>query len=57
MVPNWRAADRKYISCCIGNMTIYTRPIAEAAKVGFEMPRLQMLESELLFLSQDGVSS
>ena len=29
---------------------LYTRPIAEAAKVGFEMPRLQMLESELLFL-------
>lgn len=56
-MPNWRAADRKYISCCIGNMTIYTRPIAEAAKVGFEMPRLQMLESELLFLSRDGVAS
>lgn len=29
---------------------IYTRPIAEARKVGFEMPRLAMLESELQFL-------
>ena len=29
---------------------LYTRPIAEARAVGFEMPRLQMLERELLFL-------
>ena len=29
---------------------LYTRPIAEARAGGFEMPRLQMLERELLFL-------
>lgn len=29
---------------------IYTRPIAEARAVGFEMPRLEMLERELLFI-------
>ena len=29
---------------------IYTRPIAEALTAGFPMPRLQMLERELLFL-------
>jgi len=28
---------------------LYTRPIAEARKVGFEMPKLAMLEAELLF--------
>ena len=30
---------------------IYTRPIAEARAVGFEMPRLEMLERELLFIN------
>ena len=30
---------------------LYTRPIAEAKKVGFEMPKLAMLEAELRFLS------
>ena len=29
---------------------IYTRPIAEARAVGFAMPRLEMLERELLFI-------
>lgn len=29
---------------------IYTRPIAEAARAGFAMPRLQMLEQQLRFL-------
>ncbi|MDE6544303.1 MAG: putative 2-dehydropantoate 2-reductase [Muribaculaceae bacterium] len=29
---------------------LYTRPIAEARKAGFEMPRLAMLESQLRFL-------
>jgi 2-dehydropantoate 2-reductase len=29
---------------------LYTRPIAEAKKVGFEMPKLAMLEAELKFL-------
>ncbi len=29
---------------------LYTRPIAEARKAGFEMPRLAMLESQLQFL-------
>ncbi len=28
---------------------LYSRPIAEAAKVGFRMPKLEMLEAELLF--------
>lgn len=30
---------------------LYTRPIAEARKVGFEMPKLAMLEAELRFIS------
>lgn len=29
---------------------LYTRPIAEARKVGFEMPKLAMLEAELKFI-------
>jgi len=29
---------------------LYTRPIAEARRVGYEMPRLEMLEQELSFL-------
>lgn len=29
---------------------LYTRPIAEARAVGFDMPRLQMLEQQLLFI-------
>ncbi|MBQ8152140.1 MAG: 2-dehydropantoate 2-reductase [Paludibacteraceae bacterium] len=29
---------------------LYTRPIAEAKKVGFEMPKLAMLEAELKFI-------
>jgi 2-dehydropantoate 2-reductase len=29
---------------------LYTRPIAEAKKVGFEMSKLAMLEAELLFI-------
>ncbi len=29
---------------------LYTRPIAEAKKVGFEMPKLTMLEAELRFI-------
>lgn len=29
---------------------IYTRPIAEARTAGFPMPRLEMLERELLFI-------
>lgn len=31
---------------------IYSRPIAEARRVGFAMPRLEMLERELLFIDQ-----
>jgi 2-dehydropantoate 2-reductase len=31
---------------------LYSRPIAEARKAGFEMPKLAMLEAELRFLSQ-----
>ncbi len=31
---------------------LYTRPIAEARKAGFTMPKLAMLEAELKFLSQ-----
>ncbi len=31
---------------------LYTRPIAEAKKVGFEMPKLAMLEAELKFIEQ-----
>ncbi len=30
---------------------LYTRPIAEARKAGFEMPKLAMLEAELRFIS------
>jgi 2-dehydropantoate 2-reductase len=29
---------------------LYTRPIAEAKKVGYEMPKLAMLEAELKFI-------
>ena len=29
---------------------LYTRPIAEARAAGFQMPRLEMLERELLFI-------
>ena len=32
---------------------LYTRPIAEAKKVGFEMPKLAMLEAELRFLTAE----
>lgn len=31
---------------------LYTRPIAEAQKVGFDMPKLAMLEAELIFLQE-----
>ena len=31
---------------------LYTRPIEEARKVGFAMPRLQMLEAELKFIAE-----
>lgn len=31
---------------------LYTRPLALAREAGFRMPRLEMLEAELLFLSQ-----
>ena len=31
---------------------LYTRPIAEAKKVGFEMPKLAMLEAELKFIQE-----
>ena len=31
---------------------LYSRPIAEAAKVGFRMPQLEMLEAELKFLEK-----
>lgn len=31
---------------------LYTRPIEEAKKVGFEMPKLAMLEAELRFKAQ-----
>ncbi len=33
---------------------LYTRPIAEARRIGFEMPRLSMLEAELRFRSGQG---
>lgn len=33
---------------------LYSRPIAEARKAGFEMPKLAMLEAELRFLSRRG---
>lgn len=36
---------------------IYTRPIAEARAIGFEMPRLEMLERELLFMNQQNMKS
>lgn len=29
---------------------LYTRPVAEAKKVGFDMPKLAMLEAELIFI-------
>ncbi|MBQ2334308.1 MAG: 2-dehydropantoate 2-reductase, partial [Prevotella sp.] len=32
---------------------IYSRPIEIARQAGFHMPKLEMLESELKFLSQD----
>jgi len=31
---------------------LYTRPIAEARKAGFDMPKLAMLEAELRFLQE-----
>ncbi len=31
---------------------LYTRPIAEARKVGYSMPKLEMLEAELRFIEQ-----
>jgi 2-dehydropantoate 2-reductase len=31
---------------------LYTRPIAEAARVGFRMPKLEMLEAELRFIEE-----
>ncbi|MBP5770830.1 MAG: putative 2-dehydropantoate 2-reductase [Bacteroidaceae bacterium] len=34
---------------------LYTRPIAEARAVGFAMPRLEMLERELLFIDSQNV--
>ena len=34
---------------------LYTRPIAEAMAAGFPMPRLQMLERELLFINECNV--
>ena len=36
---------------------IYTRPIAEARAVGFAMPRLEMLERELLFIDAHNTAS
>jgi len=36
---------------------LYTRPIAEALAVGYEMPRLQMLERQLLFIDAHNVPS
>lgn len=32
---------------------LYTRPIEEARKAGFAMPKLEMLEAELLFLQEE----
>ena len=32
---------------------LYTRPLQEARAAGFRMPKLEMLEAELLFLSKD----
>jgi 2-dehydropantoate 2-reductase len=32
---------------------LYTRPIVEAAKAGFQMKKLEMLEAELRYLSQN----
>ena len=34
---------------------LYTRPIADARAAGFEMPRLEMLERELLFIDEHNV--
>ena len=34
---------------------LYSRPIAEAKKVGFEMPKLAMLEAELRFIGQSDI--
>lgn len=31
---------------------LYTRPIAEARRAGFDMPRLSMLEAELKFIQE-----
>ena len=36
---------------------LYTRPIAETLAVGYEMPRLQMLERQLLFIDAHNVHS
>ena len=34
---------------------LYTRPIAEAKKAGFEMPKLAMLEAELKFIEEQTI--
>jgi 2-dehydropantoate 2-reductase len=34
---------------------LYSRPIAEAKKVGFEMPKLAMLEAELKFIEGENM--
>ena len=34
---------------------LYTRPIAEAKKAGFEMPKLVMLEAELKFIEEQTI--
>ena len=36
---------------------LYTRPIAEAKNVGFEMPKLAMLEAELLFIQSQRLTA
>lgn len=36
---------------------LYTRPIAEARAAGYAMPRLQMLERELLFIDQQNTQN
>ena len=34
---------------------LYSRPIAEAKKAGFEMPKLAMLEAELRFIEESDI--
>ncbi|MBR4920907.1 MAG: 2-dehydropantoate 2-reductase [Prevotella sp.] len=36
---------------------LYTRPIAEAKKVGFDMPKLAMLEAELIFIQSQWLTA